>query len=147
MVLDSRYLMSNGVKVEGLDQIKQALERKLGRAAMLTATKEFSTETGIKGREVVRSAEKSFARSGLTVKQTTYRVQRGIVGGYSVTIGWTGSRKALMHLNELGYTKTSKGGYRRIRPAGFKKVHGSRGLVASKAMVVAREVLKRRLNQ
>lgn len=139
--------MSSGVKVEGLDEIKQALERKLGRTAMLAATKEFSTETGIKGREVVRSAEKSFARSGLTVKQTTYKVQRGIVGGHYVTIGWTGSRRALMHLNELGYTRTSKGGYRRVRPAGFKKVHGARGQVAAKAIVVAREVLKRRLSQ
>lgn len=139
--------MASGVEITGFEEIKKALERKIGRSAMISASREFSTTVGKYGKEIVQNSERSYAKTGQTVKQTTYKLNRGIVGGYYVVIGWKGSRRPLVHLNELGYSRGGKFGVHRIRPRGFGKIRSTYKVVGKSALGVARRVMEAQLKK
>ncbi|TYC50890.1 hypothetical protein ESZ50_01350 [Weissella muntiaci] len=139
--------MSSGVQVEGMDQIKKNLERKLGRSTMLATTEQFAKKAGVAGQQIVRSAERSYQNTGKSVQQTTYKVQRGIVGGHYVRIGWKGNRKPLVHLNELGYTKKTKGGLRRIQPRGMGKIEDTKLSIGKTSLELAKRLMKEQMGK
>lgn len=135
--------------VDGLDGIFKNLERKMGREAMLEASERFAKEAGKAGKKIVREVEKGYSRTGQTIRETTYKVQRPVAGTTWVDIGWHGpkDRYKLVHLNELGYTRVGKNGISRIYPRGFGKLKEAQKIIGDSARMIARKEVQKQLKQ
>lgn len=136
-------------KVEGLDSIFNNLERKLGRGAILEASNGFAKKAGQSGAKIVKAAEKGYADTGATVKETTYRVRAPLAGVTYADIGWSGpkQRVKLVHLNEFGYTRRKNGSLHRVYPKGLGSIQRSVNPLGVQARLIARQEVLKILNR
>ncbi|MCW0953248.1 hypothetical protein OIT44_04055 [Weissella ceti] len=144
--------MANGTKFEvhGLEDIFRTVERKLGRQAVIDISNDFAKQAGKAGKKIVQEVEGSYRDTGATVKETTYKVKPGGIGGVTyVSIGWKGpkQRVKLVHLNEFGYARKTNGGIRRIRPKGFGKLESTLAPIGVAARMIARKAVVKSLQK
>lgn len=137
-------------KVEGLEEIFNNIEKKLGRQAVIDISNDFAKKAGKAGKEIVKNVESGYQDTGATVKETTYKVRVAGIGGVTyVDIGWKGpkQRVKLIHLQEFGYTRKTNGGVRRIRPRGYGKLKGTLSPIGTTARLIARKAVLKSLQK
>ncbi|MCW0953007.1 hypothetical protein OIT44_02835 [Weissella ceti] len=137
-------------RVEGLESIFNNIEKKLGRQAVIDISNDFAKKAGRAGKEIVKNVESGYKDTGATVKETTYKINPGGIGGVtSVSIGWKGpkQRVKLIHLQEFGYTRKTNGGLRRVRPNGYGKLKGTLAPIGTTARLIARKAVLKSLNK
>ena len=134
------------VEIEGEEELFRNIEKKLGRQATLNASLDFAKDVGKQTKKIVKAVEATYKDTGATVNETVSRVKPAPLGGYAyVEVGWKGpkNRVKLVHLNELGYTRSKNGTMHRIYPRGLRKLHGSLDAVRVVARTSAVKAIKK----